>query len=102
MGRVSEKYDLTLVIYNATGKLVREVVIKGGTPQKLENSIRNEFNLLAGEAIAQATGGKNLAEVKPPAEVIEEEPEEEPEAIEEPTTKRSEERRVGTEGGRRG
>jgi hypothetical protein len=77
MGRVSEKYDLTLVIYNATGKLVREVVIKGGTPEKLENAIRNEFNLLAGEAIAKATGGKNLAEVKPPAEIIEEDEEEE-------------------------
>ena len=38
MGRVSEKFDLTLVVYNADGKLVREVTIKGGTPQKLENA----------------------------------------------------------------
>jgi hypothetical protein len=83
MGRVSDKYDLTLVVYNADGKLVKEVTIKGGTPQKLENAVRNEFNLLAGEGIALATGGKNLAEVKPPTEEVVEEEEEEPGAKEE-------------------
>jgi hypothetical protein len=85
MGRVSDKHDLTLVVYNADGKLVKEVVFKGGTPEKLENSVRNEFNLLAGPAIAQATGGKNLAETKPPTQEVleEEEEEEEPGAKEE-------------------
>ncbi len=84
LGRVSDKYDLTLLFYNADGKLVREVTFKGGTPQKLENSVRNEFNLLAGEALALSTGGKNLAEVKAiDEEVVEEEEEDEPGAKEE-------------------
>jgi hypothetical protein len=91
MGRVSDKYDLTLVIYNADGKLVKEVTIKGGTPVKLENAVRNEFNIHTGEAIALATGGKNLAEVKPPSEeIVEEEEEEEPGAKKEEEPKEEE------------
>jgi hypothetical protein len=78
MGRVSNKYDLTLVVYDEKGKLVDEVTFRGGTPEKLENSVRNEFALLAGEPIAKATGGRNIGEVKPPPtdEVIEEEEDE--------------------------
>ena len=85
LGRVSDKFDLTLNVYSADGKLVKEVVIRGGSPQKLENAVRNEFDMLAGPPIAKATGGKNLAESKPPAAavVVEEEEEEEPEATEE-------------------
>lgn len=82
LGRVSDKYDLTLLFYNADGKLVREVTFKGGTPQKLEGAVRNEFNLLAGEALALSTGGKNLAEVKAVDEEVVEEEEEDPGAKE--------------------
>jgi hypothetical protein len=79
MGRVSDKYDLTLVVYNADGKLVKEVTIKGGTPQKLEAAIKGQFNNKAGPPLALATGGKNLAEVKAAGtEVVEEEEEDEP------------------------
>jgi hypothetical protein len=92
MGRVSDKYDLTLLFYKADGKLVREVTIKGGTPEKLENAVRNEFNLLAGEALALSTGGKNLAEVKAPdEEIVEEEDEEDPSAKEEEPKEEGEE-----------
>jgi hypothetical protein len=85
LGRVSDKHVLTLNVYGADGKLVKEVEFKGGTPEKLENAVRNEFDLLAGPAIAQATGGKNLAESKPPpTEVVEEEEEEPGTAEEEP------------------
>lgn len=81
LGRVTEKSDLTLLFYKGDGKLVREVTFKGGTPVKLENAVRNEFNLLAGEALALSTGGKNLAEVKAvDEEVVEEEEEEDPNA----------------------
>lgn len=96
MGRVSNKYDLTLLVYNGEGKLIDEVTFKGGTPEKLENSVRNEFAIVAGEAIAKATGGKNLAEVSPPPsdEVIEEEEEEDPNASGE---KKEEEEEKGEE-----
>ena len=78
MGRVSDKYDLALVVYGADGKLVKELTIRGGTPDKLENAVRNEFNLVAGPAIAKATGGKDLSEAKSPtSEVVEEEEEDE-------------------------
>jgi hypothetical protein len=83
LGRVSNKFDLTLNVYSADGRLVKEVVFRGGTPEKLENAVRNEFDMLAGPAIAKATGGKNLAESKPPAAAVEEEEEEEPEVTEE-------------------
>jgi hypothetical protein len=85
MGRVSDKYDLTLLVYNADGKLIDEVTFRGGTPEKLENAIRNEFAVVAGEPIAKATGGKNIGEVTPPPtdEVVEEEEEDDPNASEE-------------------
>jgi hypothetical protein len=85
MGRVSDKYDLTLLVYNGEGKLIDEVTFRGGTPEKLENAVRNEFALVAGEPIAKATGGRNIGEVKPPPtdEVIEEEEDEDDAGAEE-------------------
>jgi hypothetical protein len=81
MGRVSDKYDLTLLVYNGDGKLIDEVTFRGGTPEKLENAIRNEFAVVAGEPIAKATGGKNIGEVTaPPTDEVIEEEEEDPNA----------------------
>lgn len=75
MGKVSPKLDLTLAIYKANGKKDAEVVIKGGSLQKLEKAIDDEFEGTLAGPLADATGGykPDLKEAPPPE--MEEEPE---------------------------
>jgi hypothetical protein len=58
MGSVSKKSDLTLGIYAADGKRVDEVKIKGGSLDKLQTGLMNEYDVVLAAPLAEATGGK--------------------------------------------
>jgi hypothetical protein len=75
MGKVSQKADLTLGIYKANGRKVDEIVIKGGSLQKLEASLANEFKVTIAGPLADATGGYKPDLKEPPPPEMEEEAE---------------------------
>lgn len=82
MGKVSKKFDLTLAIYKANGERVAEVVIKGGSLDKLQAAVQSEFTTTVAPPLADATGGyKPSLKAAPPPEMEEEA---EPEVGEEP------------------
>jgi hypothetical protein len=73
MGKVSPKLDLTLVVYKANGQRVDEIVVKGGSLQKLEKALDNEFKVTIAGPLADATGGyKPELKSTAPAEMEEE------------------------------
>lgn len=57
MGSVSKKVDLTLAIYKANGQRIDEIVVKGGSLQKLGTALENEFKVTIAGPLADATGG---------------------------------------------
>jgi hypothetical protein len=73
MGSVSKRVDLTLAVYKANGQKIDEVVVKGGSLQKLEAALANEFKLTIAPPLADATGGyKPDLKEAPPSEMEEE------------------------------
>jgi len=73
MGTVTKKFDLNLAIYKANGDRVEEVVIKGGSLEKLQAAIQSEFTTTVAVPLADATGGyKPSLKVAPPPEMEEE------------------------------
>jgi hypothetical protein len=99
MGSVSKKVDLTLVFYKANGQKVGQVVVKGGSLQKLETALDKEFESTVALPLADATGGykPDLKEPPPPEMEEEAEPEIAGGAAAEPAAAKAEPEPAGDE-----
>jgi hypothetical protein len=84
LGSVSRGGDLTVHVYKADGRLVDQIKVKGGSTAKLEKAIQNEFDVTIAPPLAQASGAKlsGSSSSRRGDAPIEEEEEEEPEAVE--------------------
>ena len=56
VGVISKKMNLTLTVYDKTGKKVGAVEIKGGTRKKLASGIQNELEIAIADPLAEAAG----------------------------------------------
>jgi hypothetical protein len=66
VGVISKKMNLTLTVYDKSGKKIDTVEIKGGTRKKLASGIQNELEISIADPIAQAAGAAP-AEAEPKA-----------------------------------
>jgi hypothetical protein len=56
VGVISKKMNLTLTVYDKTGKKVGTAEIKGGTRKKLMSGVQNELEIAIADPLAKAAG----------------------------------------------